>query len=92
MIQAGLQSTHIVNQIMHIMSVFLLGGILSACKLHGDVLIAGYANGKTCLWNVESNWHHSLQASAEVHQNPSETNVECVAVLDNICSSAFGSG
>ncbi|XP_046841165.1 F-box/WD repeat-containing protein 8-like [Xenia sp. Carnegie-2017] len=45
------------------------GGMLTACGLIEDVLIAGYANGKTCLWNVESNWQSSLAASVEAIQN-----------------------
>lgn len=66
--------------------------MLTACGLIEDVLIAGYANGKTCLWNVESNWQSSLAASAEAIQNPSNASVECVTVLGNICAAAFSSG
>jgi hypothetical protein len=72
--------------------LFAVGGVLAACQLRDDLLIAGYANGKTCLWNIESNWQHSLQASAEVHQDPSKASVECVAVLDNVCATAFSCG
>ncbi|XP_028400465.1 F-box/WD repeat-containing protein 8-like [Dendronephthya gigantea] len=68
------------------------GGVLTACQLYGDVLIAGYANGKTCLWNVETNRQHSLEPSAEVHQDPSKASVECVAGLGSVCATAFTCG
>ena len=69
-----------------------LGGVLTACQLQNDLLIAGYANGKTCLWNVESNCQHSLEATAEVHQDPSKASVECVAALGDVCATAYSCG
>ena len=68
------------------------GRALSACQMYNNVLIAGYVNGKTCLWNVESNWKHSLEPAPEVLQDPAKASVECVSVVGNVCATGFTCG